>query len=79
MSTTATRLYTVRDLAKRFDRSDQVVRRWARKGVLPSIQPEGVYLFTEEHVQAFLTGDVPPPKPVEPRPTRNPRKYATSK
>lgn len=80
MTATATRLYRVRDLAERFDRDEQAIRRWARKGVLPSIRPDGKeYAFTEEHVQAFLANTATPAKPVETRPTRNPRKYATSK
>jgi predicted site-specific integrase-resolvase len=67
-------------LAERFERDEQAIRRWARKGVLPSIRPDGKeYAFTEEHVQAFLAGLVTPPVPVEPKPTRNPRKYTTSK
>ena len=52
----AGKLYKIKDLALRLDRSILTVKRWERQGLIPQARKDsrGWRVYTEEEVQAIL-------------------------
>lgn len=65
------------EVATLIRRNQQTVLRYTRNGLIKACKPGGKeYLYTPEDVQDFLAASATTaPKPVEPKPSRNP-KYA---
>lgn len=52
----AGKLYKIKDLALRLDRSILTIKRWERQGLIPKARKDsrGWRVYTEEEVQAIL-------------------------
>jgi hypothetical protein len=48
------RLYTLPEAAAALDRAEVTMRRWIRKGLVPSIQINGRYYIEREALRTFL-------------------------
>jgi predicted site-specific integrase-resolvase len=70
-----TTLYTSAEVATKIRRNRQTVLRYTRKGLIRASKPGGKeYLYTEQAIDDFLRdSETPAPKPVAPKPSRNPR------
>jgi DNA-binding transcriptional MerR regulator len=52
----STKLYKIKDLALRLDRSILTIKRWEKQGLIPQSRKDsrGWRVYTEEEVQAIL-------------------------
>ena len=76
---TTSTVYTADEVATMLRCCRESVYRWIKAGRLESCTRNGTraHLFTQEHIDAFLTGPAPAEPPAK-KPTRNPNRTYTS-
>jgi len=76
MTTSTVTVFTAKEVAEQLRCDVETVYRWARGGQIRHARKPGqrAYRFTQEHIDEYLAGRVPPARQeVKPKPLRNPR------
>ena len=50
------KVYTVKELAKIFNKDPETIRRWIKSGYLPAVKMGGSYVVEDETLRAILRG-----------------------
>ena len=59
MSQEEPKVYSVKDLARIFNKDPETIRRWIKSGYLPAVKMGGSYIIEDEALRRILRGERP--------------------